>query len=69
MVDLQSSILDESGATSKRGRTTYNQDSMINKFDYVELGLACADVCRALHQGMNGRRMGGLSQYSRQLDS
>ena len=43
-------------------RFTYNQDSMINKDDYVELGLACAGVCRALHRGTNGRRMGELSQ-------
>ena len=32
-----------------------NQDSMVNKTDYVELGLACADVCRALDRGMMGR--------------
>jgi hypothetical protein len=25
---------------------------MANKTDYVELGLACADVCRALDRGM-----------------
>ena len=41
---------------------THNQDSMINKTDYVELGLACADVCRALDRGMNGRRLDQLSQ-------
>ena len=38
---------------------------MLNKLDYVELGLACADVCRALDRGMNGRRMGDLSQSVR----
>jgi hypothetical protein len=27
---------------------------MANKTDYVELGLACADVCRALDRGMKG---------------
>ena len=32
------------------------QDSMANRIDHVELGLACADVCRALDRGMNGRR-------------
>jgi len=41
---------------------THNQDSMVNKTDYVELGLACADVCRALDRGMNGRRLDQLSQ-------
>ena len=29
---------------------TRRQGSMINKLDYVELGLACADVCKALDQ-------------------
>ena len=35
---------------------------MLNKSDYVELGLACADVCRALDRGMSGRRADELSQ-------
>ena len=35
---------------------------MINKTDYVELGLACADVCRALDRGINGSRIDDLSQ-------
>ena len=35
---------------------------MINKADYVELGLACADVCKALDRGMKGRRVDALSR-------
>ena len=35
---------------------------MANKLDYVELGLACADVCRALDRGMNERRTNELSR-------
>jgi len=35
---------------------------MINEPDYVELGLACADVCRALDRGSNGRRSDELSE-------
>ena len=35
---------------------------MVNKTDYVELGLACADVCRALDLGMSRRRVDELSQ-------
>jgi len=35
---------------------------MANKTDYVELGLACADVCKALDRGMNGRQVDELSQ-------
>ena len=35
---------------------------MANKTDYVDLGLACADVCRALDRGMKGRPVDGLNQ-------
>ena len=35
---------------------------MVNKIDYVELGLACADVCRALDRGTNGRRLNELGR-------
>ena len=35
---------------------------MANRTDYVELGLACAEVCKTLERGMNGRRMDELSQ-------
>jgi hypothetical protein len=38
------------------------QDFMINKTDYVDLGLACADVCRALERAMNGKKEDDLSQ-------
>ena len=47
-------------------RFTRNQDSMANESDYVELGLACADVCKALHRGMNGKTLDGLSQSVRE---
>jgi hypothetical protein len=35
---------------------------MMNKTSYVDLGLACADVCKALDRGMKGRRADELSQ-------
>ena len=35
---------------------------MINQADYVDLGLACADVCKVLDRGMRGRRMDELGQ-------
>ena len=38
------------------------QDSMANEADYIDLGLACADVCKALDRGLNGRRADELSQ-------
>jgi len=40
---------------------TYHQDSMANKLDYVELGLECAEICRALDRGMNGKKLDELS--------
>ena len=41
---------------------TCNQDSMAYNAYYVDLGLSCADVCRALDRGTNGRRVDELSQ-------
>ena len=35
---------------------------MANELDYVELGLSCADICRALDREMNGKKLGDLSQ-------
>ena len=35
---------------------------MANKSDYVELGLACADVCKALDRGMNGKKLDDLNE-------
>ena len=47
-------------------RLMCNQDSMANESEYVELGLACADVCKALHRGMNGKTLDDLSQSVRE---
>jgi hypothetical protein len=35
---------------------------MNNKQDYVELGLTCADLCKALNRGLNGKKSNELSQ-------
>ena len=35
---------------------------MANETDFIELGLACADVGTALNRGVNGRRVDELSQ-------
>ena len=35
---------------------------MINKGDYVDLGLECADICQVLERGLNGRRLDDLSR-------
>ena len=45
---------------------TCNQDSMANEAEYVELGLACAEICRVLDRGMNGKELGDLSQSVRE---
>ena len=34
---------------------------MINQMDYVELGLACAEVCTALSRGLNGKKLYDLN--------
>ena len=39
---------------------------MANKSDYVELGLACANVCRALERGVSGKKLDDLSQSVRE---
>lgn len=39
---------------------------MINKQDYVDLGMGCADICRALDRGVNGKKLGDLSQSVRE---
>ena len=38
------------------------QDSIANEEDYVELGLHCADICKAIDRGMNGKRLDDLSR-------
>ena len=35
---------------------------MVTRKGYVELGLACADVCRSLDRGLNRRQADRLSQ-------
>ena len=39
---------------------------MIKQADYVELGLACADVCTALYRGLNGRGLNDLNNSVRE---
>jgi hypothetical protein len=38
------------------------QESVVNEQDCVDLGLSCADVCKALNRGLKGRRLDELSQ-------
>ena len=39
---------------------------MTNERGYIEIGLSCAEICNALHRGMNGRRLEDLSQPVRE---
>jgi len=38
----------------------------MNQAEYVELGLACANVCTTLDRAMDGRRLDNLSQSVRE---
>ena len=35
---------------------------MNNAMDYIELGLFCSDICRALDRGINGKKLDDLNQ-------
>ena len=35
---------------------------MANKKEYVDIGSTCADVCKILDRGLNGKRLEELSQ-------
>ena len=39
-----------------------SQDKMANKQDYVDLGSTCANVCKVLDRGLNGKRLDELNQ-------
>ena len=41
---------------------THNQDTVSNEQDYVDLGLSCADICKALERGMDGKSLKDLSK-------
>ena len=43
-------------------RFTHSQDTMANKQDYVDLGLSCADICKALERGMGEKELGDVSK-------
>ena len=46
----------------KSSRLTCSQDTVANEQDYVDLGLSCADICKALERGMGGKSMDDLSK-------
>ena len=44
---------------------TLSQDSMANEADYVELGLFCFNICKALERGMDGKEPDDLGKSVR----
>ena len=38
---------------------------MVNDQDYVDLGLSCADICKALKRGMGEMKLDDLSKSAR----
>ena len=43
-------------------RLMFNQESMVNEQDYVEIGLNCAGICTALDRGTTGKKLDDLSR-------
>ena len=39
---------------------------MANNLKYVELGLTCAEICKALEQGVKGKELGDLNRSVRE---
>ena len=39
----------------------HSQDTMANEQDFVDLGLSCANICKALERGMGGKSLTDLS--------
>ena len=35
---------------------------MADELDYVELGFSCADICKALERGVDGKTLSDISQ-------
>ena len=46
----------------RRSRLTHCQDTMANEQDYVDIGLSCAGVCKALERGMDGKKLDDVSK-------
>ena len=45
-----------------RSGFTFLQDTMANDQEYVDLGLSCADICKALERGMGDKKLNDLSE-------
>ena len=47
-------------------RLTRSQDTMANKQGYVDIGLSCVDIYKALKRGMDGKEPDELSDSVRE---
>ena len=43
-------------------RFTFVQDTMVNEQEYIDLGLFCAEICKVMDRGLDGRRLEELGQ-------
>ena len=41
---------------------TFVQDSMVNEQEYIDLCLFCAEICKVIDRGLDGRRLEELGQ-------
>lgn len=44
---------------------THRQDTMAHEQDYVKLAMFCAEICKALEQGIDGKKLKDLSESVR----
>ena len=47
----------------RHSRLTHGQDTMANEQDYVDIGLSCADVCKALEREVGGKELDDVSKF------
>lgn len=43
-------------------KLTYTKDSTAKELDFIELGFYCAEICRALDRGIDGKELDDLSR-------
>ena len=41
---------------------TRRQDTMANEQDFIDIGLSCVDICKALERGMGDKSLDDLSK-------
>ena len=53
-------------AVARRSRLRGSQDTMANEQDYIDLGLSCVDIYKALKRGMDGKELEELNKSVRE---